>query len=474
MKNKLFKKFISFSIGSWVGLVIGLLTTIITTRIFSPETFGIISMFTLAINISVIFIIFGTDQSFVRFYYEENEYNRGGLLYNSLKIPILITLLISLFILIFNKEITSFLFEEESIVAAALLILGILAQVFFRFASLVIRMQQKGKMYSTLEILNKSLNLIFMLTLYLSIGKSYEVLMYSSVLTIVILAIVAIYYEKNFWNPKNFYKKNLLHSQKEIIKYGFPMVLTILITWLFQGFDRIAIKQWSTLEELGLYTAAFKIVALLNVLQTTFSIFWTPVSFEHYEKNPSDKLLYEKVSKLLSVTMFLIATFTIAAKDLVVLLLGKEYHAAASIMPFLVFMPILYTLSETTVIGINFKKKPKMHIIIAGVSCVVNIVGNWFLVPKYGAIGASMSTAFSYIIFFILRTHISLRYYKVDYDLKKVYLMITILSLYAFYSISATFYLNLLMGIIVFLILLSIYSKDIFKLYNQYKLKNYN
>lgn len=45
-------------------------------------------------------------------------------------------------------------------------------------------------------------------------------------------------------------------------------------------------------------------------------------------------------------------------------------------------MPLMYTLSETTVIGINFQKKPKWHSIIAVVSWVTNIIGNFYLVPQ--------------------------------------------------------------------------------------------
>ncbi|TKH00449.1 lipopolysaccharide biosynthesis protein, partial [Peribacillus simplex] len=102
-------------------------------------------------------------------------------------------------------------------------------------------------------------------------------------------------------------------------------------------------------------------------------------------------------------------------------LLGPEYQEASKILPFLVFMPLMYTISETTVLGINFYKKPKWHIVIAGVSCICNIIGNWVLVPQFGGLGAALSTAFSFIVFFMLRTHISLKYYKVNYGLGKLY-----------------------------------------------------
>ncbi|HOJ89446.1 MAG TPA: polysaccharide biosynthesis C-terminal domain-containing protein [Pseudothermotoga sp.] len=88
---------------------------------------------------------------------------------------------------------------------------------------------------------------------------------------------------------------------------------------------------------------------------------------------------------------------------------------------FLILYPIMYTISETTALGINFSKKTYWHIVITGVSAFVNLVGNTMLVPLLGARGAAISTGLSYIIFFTLRTVIAQRYYSVDFDLKRIY-----------------------------------------------------
>lgn len=460
MQNKLLKKFLSFSYGSWIGLILGLFSTMITTRILSPEDLGKGSMYTLALNICIIITIFGTDQSFVRFFYEEKKENRGGLLYNCLKIPILATITVSALIIVFHKKITIFLFGDTSLIITMLLIIGVIGQLIYRYARLVIRMQQKGNLYSILEILQKLFNLVILVLLFTLTGASYKIVIYSTLATTIILSIIAVILGKEFWNMRNFFKKNLTHSKSEIIKFGSPFVLTIFITWLFQAFDKIALRIWGDFEELGLYSAAFSIVALVIVLQNTFSTFWTPVSYEKFENNPNEKEFFEMITQIVSFAMFCVAIISIAGKDIIVLLLGSNFKEATTIMPFLVFMPLLYTLSETTVIGINFFKKTKWHILIAGISCIVNIVGNWLLVPDYGAIGASISTAIAYLIFFSLRTYISLRFFKVNYRLKKIYFMIAIISLYSLSSIKInTFNTNILLGVLALLILIIVYRK---------------
>lgn len=470
MNDGLITKFFKFSYGSWIGLVIGLATTILTTRLLPPEAFGKVSMFDLFLQVAMIFTIFGTDQSFVRFFYEEEPKKRGALLYNSLRIPIIMTTVILVVLMVWYRPITLFLIGRIDFNFVIWLAIGIIAQLLFRYGQLVIRMQQRGNLYSLLQIFHQTFNVIFILLFFYTIGSRFEVLIFSKILTLSLLSIIAIYFGKQFWSVQNLRIRNVKHSQSEIFKFGAPFVLTIFITWLFEAFDKIALRQWSDFNELGLYAAAMKLVALVLVLQTTFSTFWTPTAYERFEKEPKNTSFFSYISTVVAFTMFLVAIGSIAGKDVIVMLLGSEYKKAATIMPFLVFMPIFYTISETTVIGINFYKKTRWHILIAMIACTVNIVGNWLLVPNYGAIGASLSTAFAYIIFFTLRTQISLKFYKVKYPLVRIYFMAVLVFCYAFYSIISTSMLrNIVFGIVSTVILIIVFYKDLLYIFKNRK-----
>ncbi|THE14030.1 hypothetical protein E1I69_05900 [Bacillus timonensis] len=462
MKDNLLGKFLKFSYGSWVGLIIGLFTTMLVTRILPPDALGKASMFDLFVQVCMILTIFGTDQAFVRFFYEEQSNKRGALLFNSLRIPLFATIVIICLIVIFYQPITLFLFDKESLLLAFVIAGGIFAQLLFRFAQLVIRMQQKGNMYSLLQIFQKLFNLCLVISFFFLLGANFEVLIFSTLITLILLNIIAIYFGKQFWSIDNLAIKNVKHSQREIIKFGAPFVLTIFISWLFEAFAKIAIRHWSTFDELGLYSAAMRLVALVMILKTTFSTFWTPVAYEKFEKRPQDKDFFRNITIIVAFAMYLVAILSIAAKDLIVILLGREYQDAAIIMPFLVFMPIFYTISETTVIGINFYKKINWHIFIAGMACGINILGNWLLVPDFGALGAAISTAISYIVFFTLRTIISLKYFKVKYPLVRIYIMALIVTIYAYFAIIIdNLWFVILLSFIPLSILIVLFYKDL-------------
>lgn len=459
MNNNLLKKFLSFSVGGYIALVIGFFTTPITTRMLSPEQYGISSMYLLIVNILMLLAILGLDQGFVRYFYEESEGNKGLLLKNCLKIPIGMLIIISVLILLFRVKISEFIFLEDNDFMIIFLVIMLLFTLLNRYSFLTIRMNQKAKLFSIFQIINQLLNFIFIILFFKVYGDNYKTIVIGSTITTVIMTIISIFSERKIWS---FRGTNIKTTERELLKYSLPFTITMALTWIFQSSDKVAIKVFSNVEELGLYAAAFKIVALLNIVQTGFTTFWVPVAYERYTKEPKNLEFFEKIHAYISLVMFGMALVVLMSKDLIILLLGEKFRVASSIMPCLVLMPIMYTISETTVLGINFKKKTKYHMNISVVVAVLNILGNLLLVPYLGAKGAAISTGLVYIIFFSLRTYFSLKEIKFKFNLKRFYFSTTIVTSYAIYlTFNELGKSGILLGVLLIGIILGIYFEVI-------------
>ncbi|PEA84136.1 polysaccharide biosynthesis protein [Bacillus pseudomycoides] len=472
-KNSLLKKFMEYALGSGIVLVLGFISSPLNTRLFTPSEYGKYSMFLLIANVINAIILVGLDQSFVRFFHEEESKSRGKLLYATLKIPIIMCLVVCSGIIIFYKSFSYVVFEAYSIQLLVLIVLNNFFMLFNRFSLLVIRMQQKGKMYSLMQIVQKTSNIILIVLFFIPLKNNFLALVYAFVISNMIVTIFAIYVEKEFWGFSQVRGK-LKTSNSELIKFGIPLVFTFLITWLFQSIDRIFIQYFNDYNELGLYSAAFSIIALLNAVQSAFTMFWVPVAYEAYSKNESNVYFFEKINKIVTYLMFLIGILMIAFKDVIVFILGQDFREASAIMPFLVFMPLMYTISETTVLGISFKKKSNYHVIIAFSAALVNIVGNLVLVPSFGAKGAAISTGLSYIIFFSMRTLISRYLYRVNYSLMKFYIMTTSLAAFAIYATFNTFDIFYMIFLVFNLFILHILYKNVWLEYLLKGLKKNN
>ncbi len=468
--NMLLKKFLSFSIGNWIVLVIGIISTPIITRIMDPTEYGKFNMLNMYSNILMLIITCGLDQAYVRFFYEEEEDNRNRLLFESIKIPIILSIVFTIVLLIFKVPISKYIIEEYNLNFIILLIMNILALSINRFSLLTVRMKQRGKFYSLLQVAQKASYLMSVGLFFFIYSSSFMTLACATLVSNIVTVSIAVYSERDIWKFKGVRGKKIKNTQREILKYGVPLVFNSLVIWLFQSADRMAINKYGSLADVGIYSSAMNIIAILNVIQTSFSNFWVPVAYEKYEKNKEDGKFFSNINETVSLLMFLVGIFVILFKDVIVMLLGEQYRIATYIMPFLIFMPVLYTMSEVSVVGINFKKKPKYHIIIGIIACVINIIGNYILVPRIGSKGAAISTGFAYIVFYYARTLISSRLYKVDYNLGRTTIVILAMIILATYSSFNSFsIITVILGISIALLIGFLYRKTIVGLMDSIK-----
>src|SRR5699024_11477496 len=115
------------------------------------------------------------------------------LLYYLLKLSIITTLCIISGIFVFYNPVTNYIIGYEDFNIAVVFALGIIAQLIFRYAQLVIRMQQKGNLYSLLQIFQKLFNLLFIFVVFFFIISSFKFLLFFKVFSFIILLIIALY-----------------------------------------------------------------------------------------------------------------------------------------------------------------------------------------------------------------------------------------------------------------------------------------
>lgn len=433
-KNNLLQQFTTIGLGTVISLALGFFNVPIITRIVNPGEYGQFSLFQTYSMLALSILYLGMDQSLIRYFYEYNsiEYKQS-LLRKILKIcTISITIASFIFLILFSFRGSLFGF---SLITLILFIAYIFIMMFNRFSTLVIRLQFHSKLYSMVNILQKVFYLGLAIPLvYIFVGFERYGLILALIISNLLVIVLGLFKEKEIWFGNAPIIEHYKIDEKRLIRYSLPFILSLSITSIFEANDKLFLSNFTSLSEVGVYSSATSIIALLNIVQTTFNTVWSPAAIEHYVNEPEDTDYHLKGNQMITVVMFLAGLSLILFKDVFAFFLGSEYRAAAYTFPGLVFGPMMYTISETTVIGITVKEKSHMHILVALGALIVGVIGNSILVPNFGGQGAALATGFSYIIFFSLRTHFSNKLYYVDFNLKKFYLITILAFLYAIYN----------------------------------------
>lgn len=458
--------FLVIGSGTIINMMLGLLTTPIITRIVDTEEYGQLSIFNMYTSIALMVLCLGLDQALVRFYYnkENIEYKRS-LLKLCIGLPITVTFLLSLVVIALSKyRIIKFEFSFDITI---LLCINVLFSILNRISILLLRITYQSKKFSLCNILSKITYIVCSLFLIYSIKKDYfRLLAIATIVSTLVPGLVAVIFTRDMWKPTF----ERLANKKEIIKYGLPLILSMGITTVFQAIDKISLNKYCTYSEVGIYSSAMSLINIFAIIQSTFNSLWGPTQVEHYVKHPEDKQFFQRANRMITVIMFFIGISLILVKDVFALLLGTKYREAAYIMPFLIFNPIMYTISETTNAGIGMSKKSYLNIFVALGACITNIIGNSILVPIFECKGAAISTGCSYIVFWFLRMTFSNMNYYVDYGNKKMFLLIILTSAYALYNTFTEFNIFSVVTYLFLTLILVILYKNTFKELIQYGL----
>lgn len=462
MKEKAYRHYFVVGGSAMITLLIGLITTPIITRLVDPEPYGEASMLTTYANIAMTVLTLGLDQSLVRYFYakDDNDFKRG-LVYQCLGLPLAIWLVFSIVYIIGRRTIG---FKTVGNINLVFCIYALIL-ILNRYSTLILRLTKDTNLFSILNIAQKITYVVIAILAIKLIQRDYSLwLVLASVLSYGLVTVLAIHSKRAIWKP--IHTKTI--PMKELLKYGIPMMASGGLMVLFQAIDKISITNFCTYTDVGVYSSAMSLMSIVAVLRNTFTTVWVPSSIEHYEKAPEDRDFYSETNSTITLVMFIFGLSLIFAKDLIVLLLGEKYREASYYLPFLLFQPIMYTISETTIVGVYFKKKSFVTLWIVSISCLANIVGNTLLIPIIGPKGAAVSTGLSYTLFFVLRTVFSNHYYYVDYHLKK-FTLITLFSLgFAAYNTFVEFNLfTVVLYIVIISIILVLYRKTAVKLINE-------
>ena len=420
----LVKDFSKIAGSSFVNLLIGLLTTPLITRMVEPEQYGNWSLFVIYSNVLATILLLGTDYIIVRYYYKYKDIAYKRVLSRWCLI------ISSLAVLVSSVPIVIVLSYERpnwSWFILALLVINIWANVIYRLVNLLLRFENKINILSITTILHKILFVVVAVSvLFYITDKQFIILSFSTTLSVIFIILGCVYFIRYMFCFKgdiNIY--NL--PQKEMLYYGLPLMISGCAYILFQATDKLIIGRYCSEADLGIYSSAASFLSLFTILQGSFTTVWWPSAMKNFENNPNNKSLYIRANDIICFVMVMIGFTFILFKDLVILLLGEDFRAAVVILPFIIFQPILYTLSETTVVGLNFQKKSKAQLLITFSSLLFNVFVNILLTKKLGIIGTSIAVGLSYIFFLTLRSILSYYYYRVDYHFIKMYISVFLL-----------------------------------------------
>jgi O-antigen/teichoic acid export membrane protein len=255
-----------------------------------------------------------------------------------------------------------------------------------------------------------------------------------------------------------------------LIKYGLPLVWSGLMSMLLDASGRYFLNQFSTLDQVGYYAVALKISGIFQILiNQPFVIAWGGLQFQ-IARRQNAKVIYSKIvdylflftiSGALILSFFTPTLFKIFATTL--------YDPAKTIFPLVLLVRAIIIMEYPAALGIYLSGRTKLFLPIYTVSFIVTFLTNWLLIPKFGVWGAIEGWLAGWLVLIVSMAFFSQRLYPLVLNWRILALPLLlwagalILKNFGlnFLFSSATLPMQIIMAVVVIIIVGFIFLKDI-------------
>lgn len=394
---------LKFSLGPLGAAFFGAITLPVMAWMYSPEDIGRLSLIQVIINFSLMIFCLGLDQAYIRHFHESMS---KAALFKACTIPSLIIFIIACVISLYLFRPSFYILEKNNNVLDMFIYSCLLLTLINRFISLILRMQERGFEFSINQISQKFIFLVFVVcSASITSNPGIHHIALSFTLSIFATTLIC------SWNVRRdikeiYYARIDNKTLMDSMKFGAPLILGGAAYWGLTTSDKIIIKEYSNLSELGVYSLAANFAAIGVIFQSVFSTVWAPTVYKWAAEGAGNDKIDDITQHALFITMCLTSLCGLFSW-IVVLVLPSNYSQIQYLVVSCLAYPLLYTLSETTVVGIGITKKSLYSMLASLGAFAVNLIACFLLVPAFGAAGASASIALSFWFFLLLRTEFS-------------------------------------------------------------------
>ena len=211
---------------------------------------------------------------------------------------------------------------------------------------------------------------------------------------------------------------------KRMLRYSLPLVILGVAGILNQVADKIIFPfvypdEAEATIQLGIYGAASKIAMIMAMFTQAFRFAYEPFVFGK-SKEKDSREMYAQAMKFFIIFTLLAFLAVIFYLDILRHVIGRDYWDGLRVVPIVmaaeIFMGIYFNLS----FWYKLIDETRWGAYFSLTGCIILILMNIFLVPKYGYIACAWAGFTGYGVAMLLSYFVGQKKYPIQYDLKAI------------------------------------------------------
>jgi O-antigen/teichoic acid export membrane protein len=204
-------------------------------------------------------------------------------------------------------------------------------------------------------------------------------------------------------------------------RFGLPLVPAAVALWTINVVDREFVVWYKGLTEAGVYSAAVKIASVITFVLVAFRTAWPAFAYSIDDDREAKRAYAFVLTYLLAIASWVaLALGALAPWWTELLTGGPGYLRAQKGVALLAFAGAAYAGYTVLAIGSGRARRTQLNWLVAGAGAAANLALNFWLIPRYGMVGAAISTLAAYVVLFAGMMLYAQSVYPVPYQWRRV------------------------------------------------------
>jgi O-antigen/teichoic acid export membrane protein len=423
--KRLVSSLAAYQVADVVSKFIAVLLLPVYTRYISPSGYGVVELLANGVILISILVRFGMIESFLRFYFaDDDQGRRDALARRSAGFLLASTTLVSLALAAAASPLSRVVLGHHDATTFRVAVLGLWAFTNLELAYALLRVEERLRAYAIASLINVAITIASTVVLVVVLGNGPRGLLLGNygASTLVLFGL--------WWTMR----RRLLtaHPGAEahgvLLRFGLPTVPAEASVYALSIIDRYYIYHHRSPALAGLYSIAIKLAGTVAFIVRAFQYAWPPLAYSVRDDAEAARLYGLVTTYYVLVSGLVVAGLALLGRWVLRLLAAPSFFGGYRALPWVALGWALYGLWVVFLVIAGRARVTTRNFPAALAGLIANVILLLVLVPGLGIAGAGIALCGAYVVMIAVMHLLTRRAFAAAFEWRRLVQLAVVLG----------------------------------------------
>ena len=423
--KRLVSSLAAYQVADVVSKFIAVLLLPVYTRYISPAGYGVVELLANGVILISILVRFGMIESFLRFYFsDEDQDRRDALARRAVGFLLVSSTVVSVALALAASPLSKLVLGYHDVTTFRIAVLGLWAFTNLELAYALLRVEERLRAYAIASLTNVAITIASSVVLVVVLGKGARGLLLGNygASTLVLLGL--------WWTMRGrlLPRRRSAEPHAVLLRFGLPTVPAEASVYALSIIDRYYIFHHRSPALAGLYSIAVKLAGTVALIVRAFQYAWPPLAYSVRDDAEAARLYGLVTTYYLLVSGLVVAGLALLGRWVLRLLTAPSFFGAYRALPWVALGWALYGLWVVFLVIAGRANVTTRNFPAALAGLVANVVLLLVLVPGLGIAGAGIALCGAYVVMIAVMHLLTRRAFTAAFEWRRLVQLAVVLG----------------------------------------------